>query len=73
MPEGAFSSDAIGTATPNPDRQAGVMLMSADEFAAALVAANPEWTGEPPAPDADGTVDFTMEGFGRTAIRWVFS
>jgi Protein kinase domain len=67
LPEGAFSGDAIGTATPNPDRQQGVMLMSADEFAAALVAANPEWTGEPPAPDADGTVDFTMEGFGRTA------
>ncbi len=67
LPEGAFSSDAIGSATPNPARQEGVMLMSADEFAAALVAANPEWTGEPPAPDADGTVDFTMEGFGRTA------
>jgi hypothetical protein len=67
LPDGAYSSDAVGAATPNSDRQEGVMYMAADQFAAALVAANPEWTGEPPAPAADGTVDFTMEGFGRTA------
>jgi serine/threonine protein kinase len=67
LPEGAFSSDAIGTIIPNTDRQEGVMLMGADEFAAALLAANPDWTGEPPAAAADGTLDFTMTGFERTA------
>jgi hypothetical protein len=67
LPDGAYSSDAVGAATPSTDRQQGVMYMSADQFAAALVAANPEWTGEPPAPAEDGTIDFTMEGFGRTA------
>jgi hypothetical protein len=66
LPDGAYSSDAVGAAAPNSDRQQGVMYMSADQFAAALVAANPEWTGDPPAPAADGTIDFTMEGFGRT-------
>ena len=29
-------------------------MMAADEFAAALVDANPDWTGDPPEPDADG-------------------
>jgi serine/threonine protein kinase len=67
LPDGAYSSDAVGAASPNSDRQQGVMYMSADQFAAALVAANPEWTGDPPTPAADGTIDFTMEGVGRTA------
>jgi hypothetical protein len=67
LPQGAFSSDAVGTEPSDPDRQDGVIMMAADEFAAALVAANPDWSGEPPEPNPDGTLDFEMSGFGRTA------
>ncbi len=67
LPAGTFSPDALGSAPLNPDRQEGTILMSADEFAAALVEANPDWTGEPPEPDPDGTLDFELTGFGRTA------
>ena len=41
--------------------------MSADEFAAALVAANPGWTGILPEAAEDGALDFELSGFGRTA------
>jgi eukaryotic-like serine/threonine-protein kinase len=67
LPDGAFSPDALGTTLPNPDRQEGIILMDAEEFAAALVEANPEWAGDASAPNADGTLDFEMTGFGRTA------
>jgi serine/threonine protein kinase len=67
LPAGTFSPDALGSALLNPDRQQGTVLMSADEFAAVLVEANPDWTGEPPEPDPDGTLDFELTGFGRTA------
>ena len=42
-------------------------MMAADEFAAALVEANPDWTGEPPEPNADGTLDLELSGSGRRA------
>jgi hypothetical protein len=42
-------------------------MMAADEFAAALVAANTGWTGAPPEASDDGTLDFELTGFGRTA------
>ena len=43
------------------------MLGGAGAFAAALFEANPEWSGEAPQPNADGTLDFEMTGFDRTA------
>jgi len=46
----------------DPDRQSGTSTMTPDEFAAALVAANSDWTGDPPAADLDGNVAFTMTG-----------
>jgi serine/threonine protein kinase len=67
LPEGAFTPDVLSTAAPDPDLQEGAMLMAADEFAGALVAANPDWTGQPAPAAADGTVDFELRGFGRTA------
>ena len=67
LPDGAFSPDVLSTGPADPDRQDGDILMAADEFAAALVVANPDWSGEVPEPNADGTLDFEMTGSGRTA------
>jgi hypothetical protein len=68
LPDGAFSPDVLSTAAPDPDLQEGAILMAAEEFADALVAANPDWSWQPvPAAAADGTVDFELRGFGRTA------
>ena len=44
LPTGAFSPELLTTEPPDPNEQEGAILMSADEFAAALVAANPSWT-----------------------------
>ena len=66
-PRGAFSPDLLSSSVPNPDRQEGNMLSGAGAFAAALFEANPEWSGDAPQPNADGTLDFEMTGFGRTA------
>ena len=68
LPDGAFSADTLSTAPPDPNRQEGSILMAADEFAAALVAANPDWTGSPPEVEADGSLEFQLAGPGRTAI-----
>ncbi len=67
LPTGAFSPELLTTEPPDPNEQEGAILMSADEFAAALVAANPSWTGSPPEAGDDGTLDFELTGFGRTA------
>jgi serine/threonine protein kinase len=67
LPTGAFSPELLTTEPPDPSEQEGAILMSADEFAAALVAANPSWTGSPPEAGDDGTLDFELNGFGRTA------
>jgi hypothetical protein len=67
LPTGTFSPELLSTAVPDRDAQEGSILMSADEFAAALLAANPDWSGEPPAAGDDGTIDFEVAGFGRTA------
>jgi hypothetical protein len=67
LPTGAFSPELLTTEPPDPDAQEGAIRMSADEFAAALVEANPGWTGSPPAAGDDGTLDFELTGFGRSA------
>jgi serine/threonine protein kinase len=67
LPTGAFSPEILTTEPPDPNVQEGAILMSADEFAAALVAANPGWIGTPPAAGDDGTLDFELSGFGRRA------
>ena len=67
LPAGAFSPDLLSSSVPNPDGQEGNMLGGAGAFAAALFEANPEWSGEAPQPNADGTLDFEMTGFDRTA------
>jgi serine/threonine protein kinase len=67
LPTGAFSPELLTTEPPDPNVQEGAILMSADEFAAALVAANPGWIGTPPAAGDDGTLDFELSGFGRRA------
>ena len=67
LPTGAFSPELLTTEPPDPDAQEGAIRMSADEFAAALVDANPGWTGSPPAAGDDGTLDFELTGFGRSA------
>ena len=67
LPRGGFTPEMLDSAPPNPDRQEGVIWMAADEFADALGAANPDWSGEPPEPNADGTLDFEMSRSGRVA------
>ena len=67
LPQGTFTPDAYGSAPTDPDRQEGSVLMAADQFANALIEANPDWTGEAPELNADGTVDFELVGSGRTA------
>lgn len=67
LPEGHFSPDVLSTSPANPDRQEGNILMGAGAFAAALLAGNPDWNGEAPEPDSDGTINFELTGFGRTA------
>lgn len=67
LPEGTYTGPD-STAPPDADRQGGSIFMSPEEFADALVTENPDWSGDPPAPDADGVIDFEMTGFGRTAF-----
>jgi hypothetical protein len=54
-------------AAVDPDHQQGVILMSPEQFAAALVESNPGWSGDVPSPAPDGTVNFELSGGGRTA------
>ena len=67
LPQGTFSADALGTEPTDPNRQDGVVMMAADQFAAALMEANPDWSGEVPEPNPDGTLDFELSGSGRRA------
>ena len=67
LPDGAFSPDVLSTGPADPDHQDGNILMDAAAFAAALLVANPDWSGEVPEPNADGTLDFELTGSGRTA------
>jgi hypothetical protein len=67
LPQGAYTPEALDAATVDPDRQEGSVLMSAEQFAAALVEANPQWHGDVPAVNDDGTLDVELGGFGRTA------
>jgi tRNA A-37 threonylcarbamoyl transferase component Bud32 len=67
LPRGAFTPELLGTAPADSDRQEGNILMSADQFASAIVGANPEWAGELPEAGPEGTLDFELTGFGRTA------
>ena len=67
LPQGAYTPEMLDGAVPSPDRQEGSILLATDEFAEALVAANPDWSGEVPEPNADGTLDFEMTGSDRVA------
>ena len=61
LPENAFVEGRARDELES-GRQSGTSVKTPDEFAAELIAANSDWSGEPQPADADGTIAFTMTG-----------